>query len=66
MAGRYLDRFEKRGDEWRIAARTVVYDWLEERERPELAQGDARFSARSPVGAAWPSDPVYAFLEKSR
>lgn len=65
MAGRYLDRFEKRQGEWRIAARTVVYDWLEERERPELAQGDARFGARSPVGAAWPLDPVYAFLETS-
>ena len=66
MAGRYLDRFEKRGDEWRIAARTVVYDWLEERERPELAQGDARFGARSPVGTAWPADPLYAFLERSK
>ena len=26
-AGRYLDRFERRGAEWRIAHREVVYDW---------------------------------------
>jgi SnoaL-like domain len=25
-AGRYVDRFERRNDEWRIAYRTVVYD----------------------------------------
>jgi hypothetical protein len=62
LAGRYLDRFEKREGEWRIAARTVVYDWLEERERPELAQGDSRFADRSPVGAPWPGDPLYSFF----
>jgi SnoaL-like domain len=27
MGGRYLDRLEKRGDEWRIASRTMLYDW---------------------------------------
>ena len=59
LAGRYLDQFERREGEWRIAARTVVYDWLEERERPELAQGDARFGARNPVGGRWPEDAVY-------
>lgn len=26
-AGRYLDRFAKRGGEWRIAHRQTVYDW---------------------------------------
>ena len=26
-AGRYLDRFERRGGEWRIAHRRAVYDW---------------------------------------
>ncbi|VWX61594.1 Gamma-BHC dehydrochlorinase [Burkholderiales bacterium 8X] len=61
LAGRYLDRFERRQGEWRIAARTVVYDWLEERERPELAEGDMRFGARRPVGSAWPGDALYRF-----
>lgn len=27
IGGRYLDRFEKREGEWRIAARTLLYDW---------------------------------------
>jgi len=26
-AGRYRDHFEKRGDEWRILRRKVIYDW---------------------------------------
>ena len=30
VAGRYLDRFEKRDDEWRIAERLVVHDWFTE------------------------------------
>jgi SnoaL-like domain len=28
IGGRYLDRFEKRGGEWRIAERTMLYDWF--------------------------------------
>jgi hypothetical protein len=28
IGGRYLDRMEKRNGEWRIAARTMLYDWL--------------------------------------
>lgn len=27
LGARYLDRFERRGGEWRIAHRTVVHDW---------------------------------------
>ena len=27
FAGRYVDRFERREGEWRIARRTVVHDW---------------------------------------
>lgn len=28
VGGRYLDRLEKRGAEWRIAQRTMLYDWV--------------------------------------
>ena len=28
IGGRYLDRMEKRGQEWRIAHRTMLYDWM--------------------------------------
>ena len=67
LCGRYLDRFERRGGEWRVAARTVVYDWIEERTRPELAQDDAAlFGARKPVGTAAPGDAVYALLRAFR
>ncbi len=30
IGGRYLDRMEKRGGEWRIAARTMLYDWFQD------------------------------------
>jgi hypothetical protein len=67
LCGRYLDRFERRGSEWRIAQRTVVYDWIEERTRPELAQDDATlFAKRQPTGARSPADPLYAFLARVR
>lgn len=30
LGGRYLDHFEKRDGEWRIAARTMLYDWCQD------------------------------------
>ena len=27
FAGRYIDRFEERGGEWRFSSRVVVHDW---------------------------------------
>lgn len=30
IGGRYLDRMEKRNQEWRIAHRTMLYDWLKD------------------------------------
>lgn len=67
LCGRYLDLFEKREDQWRIADRTVVYDWIEERTRAELAQSnDSLFGKRQPVGGRAPNDPLYAFLQAAR
>jgi ketosteroid isomerase-like protein len=66
LCGRYLDRFERRRGEWRIAGRTVVYDWIEERERPELARGEALFGVRQPIGCAWPHDALYGLLREVR
>ena len=60
LCGRYVDRFEQRsGGEWRIAARTVVYDWLHERAGPDGDEA-ARFGVRSPAGAPCPDDAWYA------
>ena len=40
MGGRYLDRLEKRGGEWRIAERTMLYDWFQDiGEAADWAQG---------------------------
>ncbi|UVO50677.1 nuclear transport factor 2 family protein [Sphingomonas sp. SUN019] len=61
MAGRYLDRFEKRGEEWRVADRLVVFDWVS--ETPAAPDTEAqRFGRRRPIGGRWPEDPVYGLL----
>ncbi|MEL7199945.1 MAG: nuclear transport factor 2 family protein [Pseudomonadota bacterium] len=62
VAGRYVDRFEQRGSEWRIAQRTGLYDWREFRvvegvdlsDTPEGASGyhDER-DPSTPVVARW-------------
>ena len=67
LCGRYVDRFERRAGQWRVAARTVVYDWIEERARPELACDDPTlFGPRQPNGLAAPDDMVYRLLENIR
>jgi hypothetical protein len=30
IGGRYLDRLERRGGDWRIAERTMLYDWYQD------------------------------------
>ena len=58
-----LDRFERRGDEWRIAARAVAIDWY--REYPDttdwalgpFGMGDGGRGGRAP------DDPSYRWLE---
>ena len=62
MAGRYVDRFEKRDDEWRVADRIVVFDWVEERPAPTTSEAE-RFGHRQPIGANCPNDPVYGLFE---
>lgn len=62
LCGRYVDRFERRLGMWRVAERTVVYDWLEERPRPELANPQMLFGVRQPVGGQAPFDPIYQLL----
>jgi hypothetical protein len=52
--GRYVDRFERRADEWRIAQRVVVIDWStrEPYASADLFPGAAR-------GARSRADPSY-------
>jgi len=62
LAGRYVDRFEKRGDEWRVAARVVVYDWVQPMGEAPAASEAERFGPRVPIGARKPEDPWYTLL----
>lgn len=62
LAGRYVDRFEKRGDEWRVAARVVVYDWVQPMGAAPAAPERERFGPRLPAGAPKPDDPWYQLL----
>lgn len=64
LIGRYVDRFEKRGDEWRVAARTVVYDWMKEGPGPEGDEA-TRFGVRSPNGRMKPDDAWYVLLAQA-
>ncbi len=43
FGGRYVDRFERRGGEWKIADRVVVHEW-DKVERVELAFPAGRFT----------------------
>jgi hypothetical protein len=55
--GRYVDRFEKRNDEWRIAQRRTVFDAIQSQSV------DADDSALNPawtLGRRDPLDPVFA------
>jgi len=65
VVGRYLDRFEKRNDEWRIAERVVVHDWFEESPATaDWSQGPFGMSGLL-RGAAAPEDKSYGWLSLS-
>lgn len=56
-SGRYVDLFELRDDEWRIADRVVVQDWCRFSDLPDLPPG---VSFRP--GQQGSSDPLYTLL----
>jgi hypothetical protein len=58
-SGRYIDRMEKRGTEWRIAARTVTIDW----RTNEAKMGDWDKGLQFPKGGIYPDDPIYSWLK---
>jgi hypothetical protein len=61
--GRYLDRFEKRGDEWRIAERQVIIDswriWPDSADWPRGV-----FGTKVEVGKRGEADPSAALFGK--
>lgn len=60
--GRYLDQFERRNDEWRIAARLVVTDWF--RDYPDSADWKIGPFGMPDAerGVANPKDKSYTWL----
>jgi hypothetical protein len=65
LCGRYVDRFEKREGDWRIAARTVTYDWVRGTPLAEPLAPEA-FGVRQPTGGRRPADPIYELLSALR
>jgi hypothetical protein len=63
QAGRYVDRFEKRDDEWRIARRKVVVDWF--RDYPDAGDWDRGPLGQSQIkpGGRFPDDASYTMLD---
>jgi len=61
MAGRYLDRFERRAGEWRIFERQVVLDWSDNWPSTEVSD-QGMFETLRPRGSYGRSDPFYEFF----
>ncbi|MBX9883472.1 MAG: nuclear transport factor 2 family protein [Novosphingobium sp.] len=58
VGGRYLDRLEKRGDDWRLLHRRYVLDWS--RNGPSTAQWDGPlYGTLTRHGKRLPGDPLY-------
>lgn len=55
FAGRDVDRFERRGGEWRIAHRRALRD-------VDTLLDRQRWAARIPAGGRYPDDPAYHLL----
>lgn len=58
VGGRYLDRLERRGDDWRLLHRRYVLDWS--RNGPSTAQWDGPlYGTLTRHGKRLPDDPLY-------
>lgn len=56
--GRYIDRYERREDVWKIASRTFVTDWNS--NNPTTRESEGLYAALTTRGCFGPADPVYA------
>jgi hypothetical protein len=57
IGGRYLDRYEKRDDVWKIAHRRLAWDWASE---APVAKGALAVNSLGIVGRPGPDDLSYA------
>jgi hypothetical protein len=64
IGGRYLDRMEKRGSEWRILARAVTVDWC--RQYPDSADWNkTKILMNLKPSGRRPHDRFYDFFDES-
>lgn len=55
IAGRYVDRYERRGGVWKIVYRSELVDWLRDDPASDAMLAAAPFL----IGARKPADPLY-------
>lgn len=55
VGGRYIDKFERRDGEWKIAKRQGVHDWF----RFEPANEKGQLTASGPTPSRSRQDPAY-------
>ena len=61
IGGRYLDRYEKRKDQWKFSHRTIVTDWARHASPSEVSL-DHPMIKGSHLGCPGPNDPSYDFF----
>jgi hypothetical protein len=64
VGGRYMDRFQRRGGEWRILYRTVTWDWF--RHFRDSADLDKGVFGKGPMrmSGKFPDDPLYLLFPR--
>jgi hypothetical protein len=62
QGGRYLDKFEKRGNDWRVSDRIVMFDWIMENPKSVDFSHGVLGQERVPVSKRKPDDALYEFL----
>jgi hypothetical protein len=62
VGGRYLDRYVKRGGQWKIAHRRCTVDWSHEFPAPAEPPGENPLTSTVAQGRMDADDPSYAFF----
>ena len=62
FGGRYLDVFERRAGEWRIARRRVIMDYF---QRQPASSDLGVFGSLEITGGHSPADPLYDWYRRS-
>lgn len=64
IAGRYIDRFERRDSRWRIARRVGVTDWRQDADASDGGLFDAPQAWRGDIGGGDAAHAVTALLDR--